>query len=38
MYRGWTKIMEIATKDIYLFINMEVGHHLPVKQLVSSLE
>jgi hypothetical protein len=31
-------IMEIATKYTYFFINMELGHHLPVTQLVSVLE
>jgi len=30
MYWGWTKIMETAVKDTNYFINMELGHHLPV--------
>jgi hypothetical protein len=38
MYRGWTKIMETAMKDTHFFIDMELGHHWPVTQLVSLLE
>jgi len=30
--------METAVKDAHSFINMELGHHLPVTQLVSFLE
>ena len=30
MYRGWTKIMETAVKNIHFFINMEFSHCLPV--------
>jgi hypothetical protein len=32
------KIMETAVKDTHFFINMELGHHLPVTQLVFVLE
>jgi len=32
------KIMETVVKDTHLFINTELGHHLPVIQLVSFLE
>ena len=38
MYRGWTKKMETAVKHTHFFINMELGHHLPVTQPVSFLE
>jgi hypothetical protein len=38
MYRGWMKIMDTAVKDTHFFINIELGHHLPVTQLVSFLE
>jgi hypothetical protein len=38
MQRGWTKIIKIVVKDTHFFINMELGHHLPVTQLVSILE
>jgi hypothetical protein len=38
MYRGWTKIMETAVKDTHFFTNMELGHHLPVTELVSFFE
>ena len=30
--------MEKAVKDTHFFINMELGHHLTVAQLVSFLE
>jgi len=30
--------METAVKDKHFFINMELGHHLPVTQLVAFLE
>jgi hypothetical protein len=32
------KIMETVVKDTHFFINMELGHHLSVTQLVSFLE
>jgi len=32
------KIMETVVQDTHFFINMELGQHLPVKQLVSYLE
>jgi len=32
------KIMEKAVKDTHFFINMVLGHHLPVIQLVPLLE
>jgi len=38
MYREWIKIMETAVKDTHFFINMELGHCLPVTKLVSFLE
>jgi hypothetical protein len=37
-YRGWTKKMKTAVKDTHFFVNMELGHHLPVTQLVSFQE
>jgi len=30
--------METAVKDTHFFINMELGYHLPVTQLVSFLQ
>jgi len=36
--QGWTNIMETTVKGTYFFINMELGHHLPVTQLVSFLQ
>jgi len=30
--------METAVKDTHFFINTELGHHLPVTQLVSFLQ
>jgi len=30
--------METVVKNTHFFINMELGHHLPVKQLVSLLQ
>jgi len=30
--------METAVKYTYFFINMELGHHLPVTKIVSFLE
>jgi len=38
MYRGRIKIMATAVKDTHFFINMDLGHQLPVTQLVSFLE
>ena len=32
------KIMETVVKDTHIFINMELGYHLPVVQLVTFLE
>jgi hypothetical protein len=32
------EIMEKVVKDLHFFLNMQLGHHLPVKQLVSFLE
>jgi hypothetical protein len=32
------KIMETVVKDIHIFINMDLGHDMPVIQLVTFLE
>jgi hypothetical protein len=36
--QGMDKIKETDVKDKHFFIIMELGHHLPVIQLVASLE
>jgi hypothetical protein len=36
--KGMDKIMETVVKDTYFFTNKELGHHLPLIQLVSFLE
>jgi len=36
--QGMDKIMETSVKDTHFFINMELGHNLPVIQLVSILK
>ena len=35
--RGMEKIMETVVRDTHFFINTELGHHLPVIQLLSFL-
>ena len=35
--QGMDKIMEKAVKHTHFFINTELGHHLPVIELVSFL-
>jgi hypothetical protein len=36
--QGMDRIMETVVKDAHFFVNTELGHHLPVIQLVSFLE
>jgi len=36
--QGLDKIMETVVKDMHIFINMELGHHLPLIQLVFFME
>jgi hypothetical protein len=36
--QGMDKIMETCVKDTHFYINIELGHHLPVIQLVSILK
>ena len=37
-YKGMDKIMDTVVNKTHFFINMELGHHLPVIELVSFLE
>ena len=32
------KIMETVVKDTHIFINMELGHHLPIVRLATFLD